>query len=226
MDSSVFIRDAAYYLDEFHRTLQLFVFSYEKMLFSESFNLQEHEDNLRNLLVKKYLKEYKKEFDVSHLIFLCGMDSIAEDDEYKTLGRIDINIVNAGNLGNEDLIFVFECKRLDGYSSKNNEYIDNGLCRFIEGKYSRDMPFAGMVGFIQGFKNGCNANDLIDDVKNILKKHKTIKTIQNLTFYSIKKTFEYSYRSRHGRDKRLPAIDLYHLFFDFTLSKRQAHSQA
>lgn len=216
MDASIFKNDKKYYLEEFNRVLQLFVFSCEKMVLKEKFDLTEWETFLRNVLVKKYLIKYKPKFKVNTLNFYSEVQDISEG--CKTGGFVDIHISNPmGIIGKEDLFYAFECKRLDGYSDKNKEYVNNGLARFVEGKYSKKMPLAGMIGFVQGFKKGGNMNSLVVDIKNILNNNKTIKTTKNLTPHKIDKKFKHSYFSQHKRKKSLSKIDLYHLFFDFTI---------
>ena len=221
MDSTVFKNDETYYFGEFYKVLQLLVFSCEKMILEKKIKLNSsQEDNLRNLFVIEYLRKNKDKFGIMDLYFNCGGESVDKDNNYKTLGRVDINISVPNTLCSEDKIFIFECKRLDGYSSKNKEYVNNGLFRFIEGKYSKKMPLAGMIGFVQGFKKNSNMNSLVVGINDILNKHKTIKTTKNLTLYKIDKKFKYSYSSQHKRNKSLPKIDLYHLFFDFTTTSQ------
>ena len=217
MDASIFKNDTIYYLGEFDSVLQLFVFSCEEMILKEKFDLTEYETSLRNILMKKYLIKYKSNFQIYHLNFCAENAEISKD--YKTDGFVDIHISNPMKIiGEEDLFYAFECKRLDGYSSKNKEYVNNGLSRFIDGKYSKKMPLAGMIGFVQGFKKNSNMNSLVVDIKDILNKQKTIKTTKNLTLYKIDNEFKHSYFSQHKRKKPLPKIDLYHLFFDFTIT--------
>lgn len=222
MDSAVFKNDTTYYLGEFNRVLRLFIFSCKKMILQEEFDLTEWETFLRNILVEKYLKKYKSDFKLDSLSFYSEVGEISTD--YKTIRFVDIHVSNPmGIMGEEDIFFAFECKRLDGYSAKNKEYINNGLYRFINGKYARTMPLAGMVGFVQGFKKGSNMNSLVADIKNILDNHKIIRTKKNFIPYKIDGKFKHSYFSQHKRKNKLCNIDLYHLFFDFTITPTSDH---
>jgi len=216
MDSAIFKNDTVYFVSEFHKVLQLLIFSCEKMILKEKFDLTEWENFLRNILVEKYLRKYKTNFQIDHLNFYSEVEEISEN--YQTGGFIDIHISNPMKItGKEDLFYAFECKRLDGYSVKNKEYINNGLYRFIDGKYSKNMSLAGMIGFVQSFQKKGNMNSLIVDIKNILNSHKIIKTTKNLMPYNINKKFKYSYFSQHRRKNKLSKIDLYHLFFNFNI---------
>ena len=44
--------------------------------------------------------------------------------------------------------FTVECKRLFKEPSRNEEYINEGLKRFVELKYSENEAYAGMIGFV------------------------------------------------------------------------------
>ena len=119
MDSAIFKNDEAYYFGEFYKVLQLFIFSCEKMILKEKFDLTEWETFLRNVLVKEYLRKYKSSFQINHLNFYAEVEEIGVNNEID--GFIDIHISNPMEImGKEDLFYAFECKRLDGYSSKNN----------------------------------------------------------------------------------------------------------
>ena len=200
------------YIGEFNQVLRLFIYSYKKMLLEKKFNLNEWENFLRNILIT-YLRTFKKEFDICHLNFYAEVQETSAD--LKEYGSIDIHISNPLELmGHEEKYYSFECKRLDGYSEKNKAYIEDGLFRYISGKYSEEMPIAGMIGFVQGFKKNSGIDNLITEIANIL--HKTEELIQNLLIKQIYNNFKYSYYSKHKRKSELSNIDIYHLFFDFT----------
>lgn len=213
MNANNFKKGRDYYINEFNQVLKLLIFSYEKMVKERKFDLKEWETFLRNILLKK-LREHKSKFNLDHLNFYAEVEEINKD--CTTAGFIDIHISNPMKiLGKEDLFYAFECKRLDGGKSKNEEYINNGLIRFINGKYSKNMPLSGMIGFVQGFKKGNNMINLISDINHILNNSKEIKSTKKIIKHQINPKFEHSYYSQHNRNAKLPKIDLYHLFFDF-----------
>ena len=74
------------------------------------------------------------------------------------------------------------------------------------------MPLVGMIGFI---KNG-DLKIKIDNIKNLLKNHPDITTLNNLIPYPVTTNFNYSYYSIHNRENNLGNISIYHLFFDYT----------
>jgi hypothetical protein len=74
---------------------------------------------------------------------------------------------------NEDIYFCWEAKRLQFINYKGNmdanadEYVFKGMQRFIEGKYSRAVHHAGMLGYVL---NG-NISQSMKNVLNNIKKH-------------------------------------------------------
>lgn len=211
MDATVFSYDTDIVFNNFKKVLKLLVFCYEKMISEISFKLDEFETFIRNILIKNYLqnKDFKEKFWIKKLIFLSEVQEIWED--CKTLWFIDIQVhnINPNDLWNENEYFAFECKRLDWTQKRNsNEYIKNWVKRFENSKYSEKMNIAWMIWFIQWFKEWKNIDWLIDIFKT---------KINWLSFYEVEETFKYSYNSNHKRNKKIWNIDLYHLFFDFTL---------
>jgi hypothetical protein len=72
----------------------------------------------------------------------------------KPEGRIDIKIIYSFN---EAEYFGMECKRVTSKNSRlAQKYVDDGVMRFVAGKYSPSHDWAAMVGFvIDGNSNGC-----------------------------------------------------------------------
>lgn len=209
MDATIFSYDTDIVFNNFNKVLKLLVFCYEKMISEISFKLDEFETFIRNILIKNYLqnKDFKEKFWIKNLRFLSEVQEIWED--YKTLWFIDIQVhnINPNDLWNENEYFAFECKRLDGYATKNKEYINNWVKRFEKGQYSKEMKIAWMIWFIQWYKKWENISNIINFF---------ISKISWLSFYEVDTTFKHSYHSNHKRNKKLWNIYLYHLFFDFT----------
>ncbi|MDQ7008871.1 MAG: hypothetical protein Q9M94_01105 [Candidatus Gracilibacteria bacterium] len=219
MNSDVFQGDVDIVLNNFNKVLKLLIFCYEKIISEITFNLDEFENFIRNIFITN-LRNNKKLFGLGKIYFEAELEEIK--DNYTTGGFIDIKVGNieGGDFCDENKYFAFECKRINGYSEHKKEYVDNGLSRFISGQYSKSMQLSGMIGFVQGFKKGKNIGDNIQKIKDFLKNESKIKiksnTIQNLEYYEIEKSFNYSYFSKHKRERKLGNIDIYHLFFDFT----------
>lgn len=105
--------------------------------------------------------------------------------------------------------FIIECKRLFKEVSKNSEYINEGLKRFVELKYSDKANFAGMMGFVVAGNILSITNDLSAKVKDyffaLTQSNLSTKTCVD---------WEYSFQSKHNRMNNTQ-IHIYHLFFEF-----------
>lgn len=106
--------------------------------------------------------------------------------------------------------FGAECKRLKLNDMKLlQEYVDNGLIRFVSGKYSLMCSESAMVGYIQ--------EGTISDIVSILKVLlKTGTNIEEQLLRELKETNP-QYRSAHKRIVDNQIITVHHLFFDFVL---------
>ena len=209
-NADVFAYTEQIYEDEFKRIFYLLQDSYNKIIKQESFQGDEMETFIRNILVKKYLRKNKGKFEIGYLGFEIESGEI--DGEFETKGFIDIKVLNPGkkDLLNEDEYYALECKRLDGYSKKNRLYIQEGIYRFIIEKYARDMPLAGMIGFIQ---NG-EIVDIVLDINNKIDEENDF-LIGKLLKEDIIDGCDYLYSSDNTREYSNEKIKIYHIMMDF-----------
>lgn len=212
-----FLKAKNIYIDEFIKVLNLMVDCYFKIMKSEVLEQCQLETFLRNVLVKKYLRIYKRDFQIGYLSF--DIESGEIDINCKTVGFIDIKVSNIGYkyLLDEDEYYAFECKRLDGNSALNSKYVNEGICRFIGGKYSSKVPLSGMIGFVQ---KG-DVISIIEDINAKIASNSAINSIALLEEYPVTENFGGSYYSCHNRNSSMPPIDIYHLMFDFTLGANE-----
>lgn len=115
----------------------------------------------------------------------------------QSLGRTDFAFKLSG------LKFIVECKRL---KKPHNEYITEGLERFISLKYAKEDEFGAMAGFII-------AGDQFNIASKLRTKISRLPHTNGLTEISSVPSFESSY----SRNNNI-SIDIYHLFFDFSIS--------
>ena len=100
--------------------------------------------------------------------------------------------------------FIIECKRL---KSADKAYVEEGLERYVNLKYAKGDEYAGMIGFvIEGDKNMISEG-LRGKIKPLPHTESIKKTLPIPFFNSIHQRADNS------------QIELYHLFFDFKLSK-------
>jgi hypothetical protein len=133
--------------------------------------------------------------------------------------------------------FVFECKILTNTKRSIKNYIyttyqkngqivdDGGVYRFITNKYSANLDFGGMIGFI----TSNNISDIEDQIKNNLKELKLISQSgkefgQCLDVNLLKNEInnnKYTFYSKHIRldkkhDEFIDPIKLTHILLDFS----------
>jgi hypothetical protein len=130
--------------------------------------------------------------------------------EMKKIGRTDIMYVYSGP---GTPVLIIEFKKLDGSNQnrKRKSYCNDGMQRFIDGKYAQNHPVGIMCGLIKTNR----ANEL-------KKLENFIKTANNINLEAFYKPSLISpsideFDSRHGRtySARATAISLVHFFLDF-----------
>ena len=165
-------------------------------------NCELKENEIKNKFIydfKYHNTDFEKLINNKILYFTSENQTIKEDGSiYST--DIEFIISSFG-------LFTIECKKL---KSAESRYINDGISRFTDLKYSKKENYAGMIGFV------C-AGDIKKIINNLKPK------IQNFNFvatsYQLLNTrcvdCEFSFQSKHIRNDH-SEIHLYHLFFDFT----------
>lgn len=74
------------------------------------------------------------------------------------LGRNDLKFFPPQHFG-QKVFFTVECKRLhvttdSGFRHLGDQYIDEGVQRFVDGKYSAGLPCGGMLGYVMDNRVG------------------------------------------------------------------------
>jgi len=118
----------------------------------------------------------------------------------KSSPRIDIKIMKTD--WTEESFITVECKRLDTNLTLINEYINNGMDRFISGKYCLNNNCSFMVGFIIEGSN----NNVVKKLDNSIEKKYTSEGILK----EIQKDIHYF--SKHDRLKGHTPFRIHHLF--------------
>jgi hypothetical protein len=240
MNASVF-QEVNYY---FEQSLKLFVYAYEQMKKDKSANpysrrsirkitgdvrghcqdRNEIEDFLRNDLVNNYLKKHMRLFNLDYFSIQAGVE---ETKQNVKIGIVDIKfeLISASNL--EGYYFIFECKRINKYAGSHDDYIKDGMMRFLSGQYypECEMAVAGMIAFVEiDIEKKPGGYLPIEKVANLLK----LKIdLQKTTFYKLSpynliddkypeiSNFNYSFLSKHHRDSKNREISLHHLLFNY-----------
>ena len=184
--SSLKTPDAINYNTVFLELLLNIYKCYEKLVL-DKINVPNNDENkIRDILLLDYLIDTNVRNKFCNIYNFRFEKEVDEND-----GRVDIKIIDKNDFENFKAYYIIECKRLDGYSALNKEYIKNGINRFLSGKYSSHYKINGMIGFI--------VKDMDID--------KNIKKIGNF-FNIIEK--DKVYDSNHKN------LKLYHLMMDFS----------
>lgn len=84
--------------------------------------------------------------------FVTLEDPITASDFGTEIGRNDLRFYPPNHYG-QTIFFTVECKRLrvssqSGVRHLADKYADDGIQRFVDGRYSAGLPCGGMVGYV------------------------------------------------------------------------------
>jgi len=90
------------------------------------------------------------------------------------LARNDLRFLPPKHFG-QKIFFELECKRLrvrteSGFKHLADEYVEDGLQRFVDGKYSSGLPCGGMLGYVM---DNC-VNESFESVQREIEKRQTV----------------------------------------------------
>jgi len=84
--------------------------------------------------------------------FIVMEDPITDPSFGTELGRNDLRFYPPKHYG-QTIFFTVECKRLrvtytSGFKHLADKYVEDGMQRFVDGKYSSGLPCGGMLGYV------------------------------------------------------------------------------
>lgn len=86
----------------------------------------------------------------------------------KYAGRVDIRIILKTDFEKDEACYIVECKRIDGSNDLNKKYVEEGVARFVNRKYSTYYGKNLMLGFIvKAINIQFNAN-AIESIQNAM----------------------------------------------------------
>ncbi|OSA73807.1 hypothetical protein B2H86_15860 [Clostridium botulinum] len=181
---------------------------------NEDNKIQNNENRLRDHLLECYLDDTinRKNNDMMKFHFMPECPENYNNKDSKYIGRVDIKIVGQNEwFSNPKAAYFVECKRLDGNKKLNEEYVINGISRFVVNPphYSSYYGKNYMLGFIiremEIDKNVKKIEDIQNQNINIQNKCGLIKHIN-----SIHHEYDCKYNMNHK------VIELKHMFTNFT----------
>lgn len=186
-------------------------------LLTKNKNIKNDEEKIRTHLIENYLNntEFKKKIHFANLYLLFNAEALEgynkENEEY--IGRVDIKVFNINTILNKNDYYIIECKRVDGSNKLNENFVTEGICRFIldKPKYSSFNKKNIMLGFIVKNidieKNAYKIND-------IQSKNKYIHITEKIYRCQKERKEYYLYRNKYQcGDKQ---IELSHIFYNLS----------
>ncbi len=171
--------------------------------------LYNHEDKITNRLVANHLN-----FNDLKLKFILQSPEmfIADEDNYR--GRCDIKVVSSNWFNNENDYYLVECKRIDGGSYLNRQFVSEGIARFVVGppKYpsyhKRNIMFGYVVQAINIPENTAKIDQLQGELLiGVISGNILLVNNESAEFY------QYSCLYQSGT---IDSIELDYLFYDFS----------
>lgn len=172
---------------------------------------------LEDKITNKFYAHLTENKDRSKCFFVIVARPAEIDEQGKEIGEIDIKVIYRNQ---EKTYFSFECKRLrvsfpSGFDTLAGKYVTEGMCRYFNGQYARDLDKGGMLGYVM---DG-NIVDAISNVKTAIEKRRsnlymqedeTLKTSSCVISKQVKETLH-----KYGPTGR---FTIYHIFLpmDFT----------
>lgn len=95
------------------------------------------------------------------------------------LGRIDLCFLPSEHHG-QKVFFTLECKRLrvrtkSGLRHMADKYVEKGLQRFVDGKYSANHPCGGMLGYVMDNQ----VDDALESIQREIEKRRIELKMKN-----------------------------------------------
>lgn len=178
--------------------------------------IKNDERAIQNILYNKYIMnhEIKKKFGWFNfpIVFIIESPENYIEEKNTYLGRTDIKILSSNYVLNKNKndYYIIECKRIDGSKTLNNEYLLNGVARFISSpiKYKSPNKKNALLGFVVKKINITENTNLIS-----INNEKFFGTdISKITSSDDTKLFKYSSKYKTDNDY----INLTHLFYDLS----------
>lgn len=167
------------------------------------------ENKIRSIVLEEYLTKQKKAYGMSNYRF---EPETLENyvGKGKHIGRVDIRILLKSAFEKDEAYYIIECKRIDGTSELNKQYVKEGVARFVTQKYSSYYGRNLMLGFVvKRIDVSANAQS-IEKIQNVDSDEKMHGNFELVTEGGISKSYKCLYQIQSGE------LELRHIFSDYS----------
>lgn len=183
-------------------------------LLSKNEKLKNLEEDIRDYLFNNYLNndEIMEEIEMNNFRFFSEVPVKYVDNKPK--GRIDLQVFNKDDISNRKKYFTIECKRIDGKSTLNRYYIENGIIRFVKRDplYESFFKQECMLAFVVKNIDIENNANIIDDLQ---LEYDEIHVKDHFSKIEISEGHDYIYDSTYEIEDDSD-LSIYHVFYDFS----------
>lgn len=200
--------------EHFNKLINLAIHTYFEILntktYSKSEMIRKRENEYRDDFVDTLL-EIQEVYGFNNLIINCEPQERREDVEERGLLDIKIQYQTLKNIHINKYYHTIECKRFGNDLKIKENYYENGILEFLEGKYSSNANYAGMICFIEEFKNNWNMDRIIIKINEKLNEN-NISSLNN----NPHEDYEHVYTLTTLRNYNNKKIHIFHLMLDYT----------
>ena len=162
-------------------------------------------------ITQRFCVHLRNNKNTSFDYFRIDWESYELDEEAQVTGRIDLKFSQGLD---ERVYFSIECKllrvkRKQQFKSLAEDYVEEGMYRYFNGQYARDLDKGGMLGYVM---DG-NCNKAVKDVQEAIEKRRlnlymqeneTLKASSCITSKQVKETLH-----KYGPNEK---FTIYHIF--------------
>lgn len=177
--------------------------------------LRNNENKIRNVILERYLKKSRNNHNMMEYRFEAEAIENYNEEEQEYKGRTDIRIIKKVDFEKDEAYYTVECKKIDGKNGENEknlnqQYVNEGINRFVTKKYSSYYGKNIMWGFVIKKIDITQNVNLIQDIQN---KHSNEHLHGEFCFVDKKNT---SQRYKSVYNIQSEKLELWHIFSDFS----------
>ena len=111
-----------------------------------------HNGERETKITRRFVCALRQARNLRRLPFVIDREEANDDPKTaEELGRIDLRLIPRGYT--EEVYFAFECKKMNvrcsrRWRSQASEYVEEGIRRFITGKYAAGLDDGGMIAYV------------------------------------------------------------------------------